>query len=57
MHMTTKYEVSISNPVVGEVCTDDDDANNTNANDDRQSMIVHSVPHNSNSLISNYRLF
>ena len=33
--MNTKYEVSMSNPVVGEVCTDD-----ANANDDRQSMIV-----------------
>ena len=43
VHMYTKYEVSMSNPVLGEVCTDnanDDDANDTDANDDGQSMIV-----------------
>ena len=39
VHMYTKYEVSMCNPVAGEVCTDDDDAD-TNANNDRQSMIV-----------------
>ena len=41
-HMYTKYEASMSNPVAGEACTDDDanDANNANANDDRQEMIV-----------------
>ena len=32
-HMYTKYEVSVSNPVPGEVCTDDDD-------DDGQFMTV-----------------
>ena len=39
MHMYTKYEVSMSNPVPGEVCTDDDD-DNADANDDGQCMIV-----------------
>ena len=39
MHMYTKYEVSMSNPVLGEVCTDDDNANANDTND-RQSMIV-----------------
>ena len=38
--MYTKYEVSTSNPVAGEVCTDDTNADNANANDDGQSMIV-----------------
>ena len=45
MHMCTKCEVSMYNPVPGGMCTDtnadtpmqDDD---TDANDDRQSMIV-----------------
>ena len=40
MHMCTKYEASMSNPVAGEVCTDDANTNDTNANDDGQSMIV-----------------
>ena len=43
MHMYTKYEVSMSNPVPGEVCTDNDANANTNdasANDNEQSMIV-----------------
>ena len=39
VHMYTKYEASMSSPVPGEVCTDDNNAND-NANDDRQSMIV-----------------
>ena len=34
MHMYTKYEVSMSNPVAGGV------HNDANANDDGQSMIV-----------------
>ena len=41
VYMYTKYEDSMSNPVPGEVCTDDNDANDTNANaNDGQSMIV-----------------
>ena len=41
VHMCTKYEVSMYNPVPGEVCTDDVNANaNADANDDTQSMIV-----------------
>ena len=41
MHIYTKYEVSMSNPVLGEVCTDDNaNADDTNANDNGQSMIV-----------------
>ena len=40
VHMYTKYEVSMSNPVPREVCTDDDDANDKGANEDEQSMIV-----------------
>ena len=44
VHMYTKYKVSMSNLVQGEVCTDDDanadDANADNANDDGQIMIV-----------------
>ena len=39
MHMYTKYEVSMSKPVPGEVCTDND-AKDADANDDGQSMIV-----------------
>ena len=35
--MYSKYEVSMSNPVPGEMCTDDADAM---ANDNRQFMIV-----------------
>ena len=38
--MYTKYEVFMSNPVAGEVCTDDDD---TNTNDNGQSMIEGSL--------------
>ena len=39
--MHTKYEVSMPNPMAGEVCTDDEaDANDANTNDDRQSMIA-----------------
>ena len=44
--MYTKYEVSMYNPVPGEVCTDNandnanDDDTNANANDDGQSMIM-----------------
>ena len=38
VHMYTKYQVSMSNPVPGEVCKDDN--NDANANDDRQSMIA-----------------
>ena len=40
--MYTKYEVSMSNHVPGEVCTDDNaDANDTNTDaNDRQSKIV-----------------
>ena len=41
MHMYTKYEVSMFNPVMGGMCTDNDtNANDANANDDGQSMIV-----------------
>ena len=42
VHMYTKYEFSMSKPVPGEVCTEDTNANNNdaNANDDGQSMIV-----------------
>ena len=36
VHMCTKYEVSMFNPVPGEVCTDDVDANH----DDGQSIII-----------------
>ena len=36
MHMYTKYEVFMSNPMAGEVCTDAADANY----DDGQFMIV-----------------
>ena len=41
MHMYTKYEVSMFNPVMGGgMCTDNDtNANDANANDDGQSMI------------------
>ena len=34
MHIYTKYEVSMSNPVPGEVCTDDSNHNDATANDD-----------------------
>ena len=37
MLMCTKYDVSVFNPVVGEVCTND--ANDNNINNDGQSMI------------------
>ena len=45
VHKYTKYEVSMSNSVAGEVCTDDTkandaNANDTNANNDGQSMII-----------------
>ena len=42
VHIYTKYEVSMSNHVQGVVCTDDTDADSTNADDanDGQSMIV-----------------
>ena len=42
MHMYTNYNVSTSNSVPGEVCTDDDDANanDNHDNDDGQCMIV-----------------
>ena len=44
MHMYTKYEVPMSTLCEGEVCTDDGandiDADDSNANDDGQSMIV-----------------
>ena len=40
MHMYTKYEVSMSTLCQGKVCTDDAKADNTNANDDGQFMIV-----------------
>ena len=42
VHMYTKYEVSMSNHVPGEVCTDDTDADDANTNDTNngQSMIV-----------------
>ena len=39
MHKYTKYEVSVSNPVAGGGCTDDD-TNADDANNDGQSMIV-----------------
>ena len=40
MLMCTKYEFSMTNPVAGEMCTDED-ANDTNAdNANGQSMIV-----------------
>ena len=37
VHMCTRYEVSMSNPVAG--CTDNDDDANADTND-KQSMIV-----------------
>ena len=37
VHMYTKHEVSMSNPVAGEVCTDD---NYADANDEGQCMTV-----------------
>ena len=41
VHMYTKYQVSMSNPLwQGEVCTGNDDDTNANANDDAQNMIV-----------------
>ena len=40
VHMYTKYKVSMSNPVPGEVCTDDANDDDDNANDDGQSMTV-----------------
>ena len=37
----TKYEISMSNPVAGEVCTDDDaNTDDPTPNNDGQSMIV-----------------
>ena len=39
VHMCTKYKVSMSKHVLGEVCTDTDDANTDDANDG-QSMTV-----------------
>ena len=40
VHMCTKYKVSMSNPVPGDMCTDDANHNaNTDANDG-QSMTV-----------------
>ena len=42
MHMYIKYEVSMSNPVPGEVCTDANaDANEADASDDDAQWTIH----------------
>ena len=41
MHMYSKYEVSMSNSVPGEVCTDDN--TNIDANDDAQQTIHYCI--------------